>query len=99
MRLKELRREKGIKQKELAELLDVSVATICRYERGEREPDNKTLVKLANYFHVPIDYLLERPSESVVALSTPKGYEQLNDSERKEVEQFIGYIRAKKSQK
>lgn len=60
MRLKELRKEKNISQLKLALDLSMNQNTISRYETGEREADYKTLVKIADYFNVSIDYLLER---------------------------------------
>lgn len=58
-KLKELRIERGIQQKELAATLGIGANTLSQYENGKREPDNKTLVKLADYFGVSVDYLLE----------------------------------------
>ena len=60
MRLKELRKEKNISQLKLAIDLSMNQNTISRYETGEREADYKTLIKIADYFNVSIDYLLER---------------------------------------
>ncbi len=60
MRLKEIRRNKGISQLKLAMDLNMSQNTISRYETGEREPGINELVKIADYFNVSIDYLLER---------------------------------------
>ncbi len=60
MRLKQLRKEKGISQQRLAIDLNVNQNTISRYENGEREADYKMLIKIADYFNVSIDYLLER---------------------------------------
>ena len=60
MRLKELRKEKGISQLKLAMDLSTNQNTISRYETGEREADYKMLIKLSDYFDVSIDYLLER---------------------------------------
>ena len=60
MRLKELRKEKGVSQLKLAMDLSMNQNTISRYETGEREADYKTLIKIADYFNVSIDYLLER---------------------------------------
>lgn len=60
MRLKELRKGKGISQLKLAMDLSMNQNTISRYETGEREADYKTLIKIADYFNVSIDYLLER---------------------------------------
>ncbi len=60
MRLKEIRKSKGISQLKLAMDLNTSQNTISRYETGEREPGINELVKIADYFNVSIDYLLER---------------------------------------
>jgi len=58
--LAKLRKEKGILQKELATYLNVTVATISNYEKGVHSPDYDTLVKLADFFDVSTDYLLQR---------------------------------------
>lgn len=58
--LARLRKEKGILQKELATYLNVTVATISNYEKGVHSPDYETLVKLADFFDVSTDYLLQR---------------------------------------
>lgn len=58
--LASLRAEKGICQKELAAYLNVSIGTISNYENGIHSPDLTTLCRLADYFSVSTDYLLER---------------------------------------
>ena len=60
MRLRELRERRGITQLKLAMDLHMTQNTISRYESGEREPGISELVKLADYFGVSVDYLLER---------------------------------------
>lgn len=60
MRLKELRKSKKISQLKLALDLNMNQNSISRYETGEHEADYKTLIALADYFDVSIDYLLER---------------------------------------
>lgn len=60
MRLKELRKAKNISQLKLALDLNMNQNSISRYETGEHEADYKTLIALADYFDVSIDYLLER---------------------------------------
>lgn len=59
-RIKELRTEFGITQADLAKLLKISDRAVGYYEKGEREPDNETLIKIAEYFKVSVDYLLGR---------------------------------------
>ena len=60
MRLKEIRKTKGISQLKLAMDLNTNQNTISRYETGEREPGINELIKIADYFNVSLDYLLER---------------------------------------
>jgi transcriptional regulator with XRE-family HTH domain len=62
-RLKSIRNDKNITQKELGKILSLSHATINRYERGVNEPDSSTIVKIAEYFDVTLDYLLGRVDE------------------------------------
>ena len=63
MRLKELRKARGISQLKLAMDIDTSQNTISRYETGEREADYAMLIRLADYFQVSVDYLLERTDD------------------------------------
>jgi len=60
MRLKTLRKSRGISQLKLALDLNMNQNSISRYETGEREADYATLIKFADYFNVSIDYILER---------------------------------------
>lgn len=60
MRLKELRKKRKISQLKLAMDLQLNQNAISRYETGVREADYSTLIKIADYFDVSIDYLLER---------------------------------------
>ena len=57
-RLKDLRKDKNIFQKELAYDLGVTSQTISFWEVGRCYPDFEMLVKIANYFNVSTDYLL-----------------------------------------
>ena len=59
-RLKTLRKERKISQIRLAIDLNLNQNTVSRYENPEREADYKTLILLADYFNVSIDYLLGR---------------------------------------
>lgn len=56
--LKELRRRAGITQKELADKLGVSKATVSYYEQSLRSPSPDILVKISQVFHVSTDFLL-----------------------------------------
>ncbi len=56
--LKKLRDEKSISQKQLADVISVSQQSINKYENHNIEPDISTLIKLADYFDVSVDYLV-----------------------------------------
>jgi len=59
-RLRQLRKEKGLTQAELAKLLSIGESTISFYESGKRQPDYETLIRIADLFNVSVDYLLGR---------------------------------------
>lgn len=71
--LASLRKEKNILQKEVAAYLNVTVATISNYEKGVHSPDYETLVKLADFFDVSTDYLLQHTDyrASITLLNKP----------------------------
>ncbi|MDE7158230.1 MAG: helix-turn-helix transcriptional regulator [Clostridiales bacterium] len=58
-KLKELRLEKGLKQKEVSEALGLSKNAFTNYELGIREPSLDTLKKICKFFNVSSDYLLD----------------------------------------
>lgn len=59
IRLKELRKERGLTQEDLSKLSGISFPTISRYENGQRDEPKLTILKtIANYFDVTIDYLV-----------------------------------------
>lgn len=57
-KLKELRIEKKLTQKQVAQILEVSTTCYSGYEQGYREPDFKILIKICKLFEVSADYLL-----------------------------------------
>ena len=72
MKLKELRKSKNITQLDVATVIGVSPQVLSRYERGEREPDYKTLCKLADLFGVTVDELLGRSPQLFDDARVPK---------------------------
>ena len=60
MRLRQLRKKRGITQLKLALDLNMNQNSISRYETEDHEADYATLIRIADYFDVSIDYLLER---------------------------------------
>lgn len=59
-KLKELRQARGITQKQLADWSGLGRSQISNYENGIRTPDWKTQEKLADFFNVRLDYLMDR---------------------------------------
>ncbi len=66
MRIKELMQEKGVQQQQMAEFLNVSRATIYKYQQGKAEPNISTLIKIADYFNVSLDYLCGRQNKNLI---------------------------------
>lgn len=59
-RIKNLRESRRIYQREIAEALGVTTRAYQFYESGRSEPNIKTLIAIADYYHVSIDYLVGR---------------------------------------
>lgn len=57
-KLKELRTERGLYQKDVAEYLKIDRTTYVKYESGVSEPNHEMLCKIADFFNVTVDYLL-----------------------------------------
>ncbi|HFK1716360.1 helix-turn-helix domain-containing protein [Bacillus cereus] len=85
--IRDLRKEKGITQKELAQSLKLSESTIGMYERNERQPDYNTLIRIADYFNVSTDFLLGRD------------FNVKEDRNNKELDQWLNDIKLAPSQK
>lgn len=84
--LKTLRQQKGVSQQLLADFVLVSQQSINKYENHKVEPDIDTIVKIADYFDVSVDYLIGRTD---VKHSAEKlNYNDLNISESKMINKF-----------
>lgn len=64
--LKGLREDKDIKQKDIAKILNVSQNTYSQYETGVIALTAEVLIKLAEYYNVSVDYLLDRTNNPEV---------------------------------
>lgn len=102
-RLKTLRLEKGISQTDLAKQFNIARSTLSQYESNQRTPSDEIKVKLSEYFNVSIDYLLGKTdirnhlkdSEITTALHSDTEYDDLPDEAKKEINNFIDYIKQK----
>lgn len=59
-RIRELREDRDLKQKEIALVLNCSQRVYSNYERGELDIPTEILIKLANFYNVSIDYILNQ---------------------------------------
>lgn len=86
-RLKALREEKQISQRELGQFFNLSQSTIAYYETNKKEPNKDTLQRLADYFHVSVDYLLGRTNDPRPASKTENS---LDDPKLKRIIDSLG---------
>ena len=66
--------------------------TICRYETGAREADYETLVKIADYFNVSIDYLLYRTDNPEINKEKNRKFTQNKDKIRGDAHQIFWHF-------
>ena len=67
--IKKIRKEANMTQQKLASLLGASRSSISMWESGVNQPDNDTLLKIANIFNVSVDYLLGRDTSGNQSLT------------------------------
>ena len=65
-RIRNLREDHDLKQTTLAEYLSITQRAYSRYETGERTVPVEVLAKLADYYHVSVDYLIGRTDRKKV---------------------------------
>lgn len=88
-RLKELRKEKRLRQDDLAEALNVTKGTVSVWERGVRKPDIKTLETIGEYFEVTVGYLLGIDDARNEIYKTGWGDEAFDEEELEEIALMI----------
>lgn len=79
--IRKLRKENGINRKQLADSLGITYHALAKYETDDREPDYNTLKKFADYFNVPLDYLLGLTNDPTpYSNAVPQGTGKLKES-------------------
>ncbi|MCU5086355.1 helix-turn-helix domain-containing protein [Bacillus cereus] len=98
-RLHTLRKERKLRQEDMAKQLGIARTTYAMYEQGNREPDYNTLIKLATFFEVSIDYLLGTTEmRQVTDIQDPELYQWFVDiknatpQKREELKKFWEFI-------
>ena len=89
-KLKSLRIEKNLTQKQVADRIGLAISAVSSYESGTRYPSYDVLVKLARIFHVSTDYLLGMTDKRNINVTG------LSDNEIELVSQLVDTLRNKK---
>ena len=63
LKIREIREDKDLTQKQLAQILGTTQQTYSRYEKGEITIDIYSLVKLSEFYNTSVDYLLDLTDE------------------------------------
>jgi len=98
-RLHTLRKERKLRQEDMAKQLGIARTAYAMYEQGNREPDYNTLIKLATFFEVSIDYLLGTTEiRQITDVQDPELYQWFEDiknatpHKREELKKFWEFI-------
>lgn len=108
-RIKTLRIEANITQKQFGDIFGIVKSTVSMYENDNSTPDTEMLKKIAKFFNVSIDYLLgitdirepvdELIKKGTVKVEEPSKIEQISkdlpEQERKELESYADYLHTK----
>lgn len=111
--LKRLRKERGLRQIDVANVLGITVSAYGNYELEQRKPDIDTLNKLADFFGVSVDYLLGRETTAehtptnATSLQIPEKYKDIalafnsgaDNLTPEDIQDVVKYIEFVKSKK
>lgn len=102
--LHRLRLEHHMTQQDVASYLNISRTTYANYEQGRREPDTYTLIHIAHFYHVSVDYLVGNIKDDLS--QKPHNYQEvyeamsrLPDEELELVKQYIMVLCEKQESK
>ena len=100
-RLRQIRKEKGLTQAEVAKLLSIGESTVSFYESGKRQPDYETLIRLSEAFKVSTDFLLgktdiKNPIETIAAHHDGEDW---TEEELEDIEKFKEFVRMRRQQR
>lgn len=100
-RIKELRKQKGVKQADLAKLLGIAQSTMSGWENEINEVDNDSLFKLADFFGVSVDYILGRDTipddintDDDFAYALYNEAKELTDEDKKQLIKMAQFLKA-----
>ena len=98
--LRKIRKERDLTMKEVGIAIGVGESTISQYETGKRQPDQQTLLKLADYFDVSVDYLLGKEERGSAGINLNKSlslqerklindYRKCSETAKKRIAEYI----------
>lgn len=98
-KLKDLRKQKGITQEDLARIVEVSPSTVQKWEADVADPNTGVLMKIAKTFDCSLDYLFgfQEDRKNVESFVLIEKIESLDDRQKNEVSRFVDYIRGQKN--
>lgn len=100
IRVKELRKEKGLSQSEIAKRYDLDRTSIGKWETNISVPDIGIIKDLAEYFEVTTDYLLGisdiRDPYEIQTIAAGHDDEEWTEEELAAIEQFKAFVRSQK---
>lgn len=99
-KIKHLREQRGLYQKDISDKLGIAMTTLSGYERDARKPDHETLVKIGEFFGVTIDFLLGTESQlDSLEESFPEGIKMLrrannemNTAQKKKLVKYMEFM-------
>lgn len=106
--LKKLRAERKVSQEALGNIIGVSQQAVNKYENHNTEPDIATLIKIADYFNVSVDYLIGNTTERHKCESVTEyelnaeeqlfveSFRQIDDTEKQSIQLILDNYTAKK---
>lgn len=103
-RLKQLRDEHNLSQYDLADELDIKQSTIAMWENGTNAPRQATLIKIAEYFDVSVDYLLGKEKKSPENSDDRyseflKTFNLLDDELKQKIIDYADFVRSRDADK
>ncbi len=112
-KIKSLRENSGLEAQKLASELSVGKSTLSNWENDRRTPDTDTLIKIANYFEVSVDYLLGRTDErnlnkekikldesvKTIAAHRINPHDDISEEGIDQINKFIEFIRMQEQNK
>lgn len=93
-RLRQLREERDLYMTDLAPIIGVGKSTISGYENDKKRPKMATLKKLADFYGVTVDYLLDREEETELPAYIMKIAKDINNLPEHRKDEFVATVRS-----